>query len=180
MSTKNERPTVLSEAEQFASYGLPDFDDAQRMQTFLTPKGNWRSYSAVWALRPRYIALCKSVISKPSSFSSSFLGRNGERLRFHYVALFQRAGVYPPCPTKHEVYKERNLIAALFGYRSWFIRFLPKLAQKADQVVRRDIIPAFIVAEFKAYVNEQKIVRPGSIRPCRRSSAKCSSANAGA
>jgi hypothetical protein len=32
MPTKSERLTVLSEAEHFALYGLPDFDDAQRMQ----------------------------------------------------------------------------------------------------------------------------------------------------
>ncbi len=32
MVTKNKRLSVLSEAEQFALYGLPDFDDSQRMQ----------------------------------------------------------------------------------------------------------------------------------------------------
>lgn len=31
MSTKNKLLTVLSEAEQFALYGLPDFDDGQRL-----------------------------------------------------------------------------------------------------------------------------------------------------
>jgi len=32
MATRSKRLTVLSEAEQFALYGLPDFDDSQRMQ----------------------------------------------------------------------------------------------------------------------------------------------------
>ena len=31
MVTKNDRLTILSEAEQFALYGLPDFDDGQRL-----------------------------------------------------------------------------------------------------------------------------------------------------
>jgi hypothetical protein len=31
VAEKSERLTVLSEAEQFALYGLPDFDDAQRL-----------------------------------------------------------------------------------------------------------------------------------------------------
>ncbi len=31
MATKSERLAVLSEAEQFALYGLPDFDDEQRL-----------------------------------------------------------------------------------------------------------------------------------------------------
>jgi len=30
MPAKSERLTILSEAEQFALYGLPDFDDRQR------------------------------------------------------------------------------------------------------------------------------------------------------
>lgn len=32
MSSKNERLSVLSDAEQFALYGLPDFDDGQQME----------------------------------------------------------------------------------------------------------------------------------------------------
>jgi hypothetical protein len=32
MTTKSERLTVLSDAEQEALYGLPDFDDAQRLE----------------------------------------------------------------------------------------------------------------------------------------------------
>ena len=32
MATKNKLLTVLSEAEQFALYGLPDFDDGQQLE----------------------------------------------------------------------------------------------------------------------------------------------------
>ena len=32
MTNKSERLTVLSDAEQFALYGLPDFDDGQRLE----------------------------------------------------------------------------------------------------------------------------------------------------
>ena len=32
MTTKSERLTVLSDAEQEAPYGLPDFDDTQRLE----------------------------------------------------------------------------------------------------------------------------------------------------
>lgn len=32
MASKSERLTILSEAEQFALYGLPDFDIDQRMK----------------------------------------------------------------------------------------------------------------------------------------------------
>ena len=32
MMSKSERLTVLSEAEQFALYGMPDFDDGQQLE----------------------------------------------------------------------------------------------------------------------------------------------------
>jgi hypothetical protein len=32
MTSKSERLTVLSDAEQFALYGLPDFDDGQQLE----------------------------------------------------------------------------------------------------------------------------------------------------
>ena len=63
--------------------------------------------------------------------------------------------------TKHEHYTQRTMIAALFGYRLWSADFLTQLAQQAAQIVRRDVTPGFIVAEFIAWLNERKIVRPG-------------------
>ncbi len=35
MAVKNKLLTALSEAEQYALYGLPDFDDAQRLELLL-------------------------------------------------------------------------------------------------------------------------------------------------
>jgi len=32
MATKSKRLTLLSDAEQFALYGLPDFDDGQQLE----------------------------------------------------------------------------------------------------------------------------------------------------
>ena len=39
MTTKNKLLSVLSDAEQEALYGLPDFDDAQRLE-YLALTGN--------------------------------------------------------------------------------------------------------------------------------------------
>ena len=52
-------------------------------------------------------------------------------------------------------------IAELFGYRLWSAGFLPQIAQQAEQIVRRDVTPGFVVAELIAWLNEHKIVRPG-------------------
>ena len=39
--------------------------------------------------------------------------------------------------------------------------FLPALVERATQVVSRDVTPSFILVELIAYLNDQKIVRPG-------------------
>lgn len=38
MTSKSERLSVLSDAEQFALYGLPDFDDGQQLDYLLLSK----------------------------------------------------------------------------------------------------------------------------------------------
>ncbi len=67
----------------------------------------------------------------------------------------------PTAVTKYERYAQRALIAALFDDRLWSAELLPPLAEHTAQSVRRDVTPGFIVAELIAYLNEQKIVRPG-------------------
>jgi len=39
MAAKNKLLTVLSAAEQYAIYGLPDFDDAQRLEYLALSEG---------------------------------------------------------------------------------------------------------------------------------------------
>ena len=48
MATKNKLLTVLSDAEQFALYGLPDFDEEQRLE-FLSLS---EAQLGVWAYTP--------------------------------------------------------------------------------------------------------------------------------
>ena len=67
----------------------------------------------------------------------------------------------PHVITKHEYFAQRTLIAELFTYQLWSADFLPQLRKQADQIVRRDVAPGFIVAELITYLNEHKIIRPG-------------------
>ena len=41
MTQKSERLTILSEAEQVALYGLPDFDDGQRSDYLSLSESEW-------------------------------------------------------------------------------------------------------------------------------------------
>ena len=82
-------------------------------------------------------------------------------LEFVLTRYFKDQPFHRQAITKHEHYTQRTMIAALFGYRLWSADFLTQLAQQAAQIVRRDVTPGFIVAEFIAWLNERKIVRPG-------------------
>jgi TnpA family transposase len=162
MADKSERLTVLSDAEQFALYGLPDFDDRQRL-TYLSLSGPELAlassraglHAQVWcALQIGYFK------AKHAFFRFSWDDAQ-EDCTFVLTCYFKDQPFHRQAITKHEHYTQRTMIAALFGYRLWSADFLTQLAQQAAQIVRRDVTPGFIVAEFIAWLNERKIVRPG-------------------
>ena len=159
---KNKLLTVLSGAEQFALYGLPDFDDRQRL-TYLLLSGPELAlassrpglHTRVWcALQIGYFK------AKHAFFRFSWEDAQAD-CAFVLARYFRDQVFHDQSITRHEHYVQRTMIAALFGYRLWAADFLTQLAQQAAQIVRRDVTPGFIVAELIAWLNERKIVRPG-------------------
>ncbi len=162
MADKSERLTVLSDAEQFALYGLPDFDDRQRL-TYLSLSG---PELALASSRPGlhaqvWCALQIGYFKAKHAFFRFSWDDAQEDSTFVLTRYFKDQPFHRQAITKHEHYTQRTMIAALFGYRLWSADFLTQLAQQAAQIVRRDVTPGFIVAEFIAWLNERKIVRPG-------------------
>lgn len=162
MAAKSERLTVLSEAEQFALYGLPDFDDGQRMHYLSFSKKELALVSSRPSLHAQvYFALQIGYFKAKHTFFR-FSWEDAEEDRAFILTRYFNGRAFVPLPiTKHEHYAQLNLIVALFGFRSWSADFLPQLVQQAEQIVHRDVAPGFIVAELIAYLNEHKIVRPG-------------------
>src|SRR5271166_3421136 len=159
---KNKLLTVLSDAEQFALYGLPDFDDRQRL-TYLSLSGPELAlassrpglHTRVWcALQIGYFK------AKHAFFRFSWEDAQAD-CAFVLARYFKDQSFHGQAITKHEHYVQRTMIAALFGYRLWAADFLTQLAQQATQIVRRDVTSGFIVAELIAWLNKRKIVRPG-------------------
>lgn len=162
MVTKNKLLTVLSDAEQFALYGLPDFDDGQRLD-FLSLS---ERELALTSSRPGLPAQAYCVLqigyfkAKHSFFRFSWEDVQDD-CAFVLTRYFNGQAFEPRAITKHEHYTQRAMIANLFGLRLWSVDFLAQLAQQAAQIVRRDVMPGFIVAELISWLNEHKIVRPG-------------------
>jgi Domain of unknown function (DUF4158) len=161
MLAKSERLNVLSEAEQFALYGLPDFDDNQRMEYFVFTEPEL----ALALNRPTlhaqvYCALQIGYFKAKQAFFIFSWEQTKEDGSFLLARYFAGQEFIPHPITKHEHYAQRTAIAALFGYRLWSTDFLPLLREQATRIVRREVTPAFIVAELIVFLNEQKIVRP--------------------
>jgi hypothetical protein len=161
-ATKNKLLTVLSDAEQFALYGLPDFDEGQRSEFLsLSPQELLLASSRSSLHAQVHCALQIGYFKAKHAFFHFAWDDVREDCDFILTRYFNDQDFEAQAVTKHERYAQCAMIAELFTYRLWSSDVLPNLAQRAAQIVRRDITPGFIVAELIAYFNEHKIIRPG-------------------
>jgi Tn3 transposase DDE domain/Domain of unknown function (DUF4158) len=162
MTTKSERLAVLSNAEQFALYGLPDFDDGQRWAYLSLSEPELALACSRPALHAQvYCALQIGYFKAKHAFFRFTWDDVQDDSAFVLSCNFNDHTFEPRTITKHEHFAQRAVIANLFAYRLWSADFRPRLEQQAAQIVRRDVTPGFIVAELITYLNEHKIVRPG-------------------
>ncbi len=159
---KNKLLTILPDAEQFALYGLPDFDDRQRLDSLsLSEQELALACSRPGLHAQAYCALQIGYFKAKHAFFRFAWDEAADDVAFVLTRYFNGQAFEPYAVSKHEHYAQRAMIAALFGYRLWSVDCLPQLAQQAAQIVRRDVTPGFIVAELIAHLNEHKIIRPG-------------------
>lgn len=162
MIARSERLTVLSEAEQEALYGLPDFDDAQRLEYLALTDAELALASSRPGISAQVYCILQIGYFKAKHTFFRFDWNDVEDdgafvlSRYFHGEPFERRAI-----TKYEHYTQRERVAELFGYRPWAAGFLQQLAQQAAQIVRRDVTPGFVVAELIVWLNEHKIIRPG-------------------
>ena len=162
MTAKSERLTVLSDAEQEALYGLPDFDDAQRLEYLALTETELALASSRPGLHAQVYCLLQIGYFKAKHAFFRFDWSEVEddcafvMSRYFHGEAFERKPI-----TKHEHYTQRERVAELFGYQLWAADFLPQLGQQATQTVRRDVTPGFVAAELIIWLNKHKIIRPG-------------------
>ncbi len=72
MANKNKLLSILSDVEQEALYGLPDFDDAQRLEFLALDESELALTCSRRDFTLRFIASSRSLTLKPSTcFSAS-------------------------------------------------------------------------------------------------------------
>jgi len=159
---RSERLSVLSDAEQYALYGLPDFDEGQRAEFLsLSPQELRLAFSRPSLYARVHCALQIGYFKAKHAFFHFTWDDVREDCDFILTRYFHDQHFEAQTITRHERYTQCAMIAELFTYRLWSSDFLPNLEQRAAQIVRRDVTPGFIVAELIAYLNEYKIIRPG-------------------
>lgn len=162
MTTKNKLLSVLSDAEQEALYGLPDFDDAQRLEYLALTETELTLASSRPGLHAQVYCLLQIGYFKAKHAFFRFDWSEVEDdcafvlSRYFHGEAFERKPI-----TKHEHYTQRERVTELFGYQLWAADFLPRLEQQATQTVRRDVTPGFVAAELIVWLNKHKIIRPG-------------------
>jgi hypothetical protein len=162
MATKSDRLAILSNAERFALYGLPDFDDGQRLEYLSLCEAELALASSRPGLHAQvYCALQIGYFKAKHAFFRFTWDDVQDDSAFVLSRYFNGYTFEPHTITKHEYFAQRAQIAELFKFQLSSADFLPQLRQQADQIVRRDVTPGFIVAELIAYLNGHRIVRPG-------------------
>lgn len=160
---RNERLTILSAAEKLALYGLPSFDDFQRVEFFaLTEDERSFALGRKSLLAQMYCLLQMGYFkAKQAFFQFSLDDVPLEDVEFLLLRYFPGQELANAPLHNSEYYVQRKRIAELHGFRMWADADLSTLRDKARLLARTDVSPAFLLAELMVFLIGQRIVRPG-------------------
>ena len=163
MKNINKRLSVLSELEEFAFYGFPDFNDEQRSTYFVFEDKEWELISKCPSLHAKITCAVQIGYFKAKKmfFRFSLHKIPKDDLDFILSRYFTGKPLKTFCITKYEYYLQRESICELFGYKLWSQESSLQLKMRAQLSVKRDISPNFIARELLDFLQTQKIVRPG-------------------
>ena len=163
MPLKNKRLSILSNLEEFAFYGLPDFDHEQRHQFFTFEPQEWNLIETCSSLHTKiYCALQIGYFKAKNTFFKFSLHKiSQDDINFIINKYFNNNTLSVFIITKYEYYFQQREICKLFGYKIWSNKLLTEINDHAKMIVKRDISPNFIANELLSFLKNQKIVRPG-------------------
>lgn len=159
---KSERLAVLNNAEQEALYGLPDFDDAQRLEFQALDESELALAFRRQGLHAQIYCILQIAYFKAKHLFFRFGWSDvKDDCNFILSRYFHHESLPEQSPTKHQRYAQREKICALYGYQPWSSALSSQLEHQAIQIVRRDVAPGFVATELIIWLNEHKVIRPG-------------------
>lgn len=146
----NRRLTILSEAEKTALYGLPVFDDFQRIEFFaMTDAERALALQRRGIVKQVYCLLQIGYFKAKQAFFQFTLEEvPPEDVAFLLQRYFPDQMFTAEPLLTSEYYVQRNKIVELFGYRLCSDDNMPTLLNKATLLARADVAPTFLLAEL--------------------------------
>lgn len=162
MTAKNERLSILSDAEQEAIYGLPDFDSTQQLEYLSLTEAELAIAQNRSSIQAQIHCILQIAYFKAKQAFFRFSWEDVENdCLFVLKHYFNQAEFTPKSISDYEYFTQRKLIIDLFDHQLWSSKFTADFTQQALHLVRRDVTPNFIATELIVLLNERKIVRPG-------------------
>ncbi len=162
MANKNKLLSILSDAEQEALYGLPDFDDAQRLEFLALNESELALACSRRELHSQIYCIIQIAYFKAKHLFFRFGWDDvPDDCSFVLSRYFPGESLPEKLPYKQERYAQREKICALYDYRSWSSALSSALEQQAAHIVHRDVTPGFVATELIFWLNAHKIIRPG-------------------
>ncbi len=159
----NRRLTILTEAEKVALYGIPEFDDFQRIEFFAMTEAEYALAFARKSVAAQLHCLLQIGYfkAKRSFFPFSLADAPEQDVAFLLQRYFPSQVLPSEDASNNERYFPRKDIAALYGFRLWRDEDSPGLLNKAMLLARTDASPSFLLAELMVFLVGHRIVRPG-------------------
>ena len=163
MKNTNKRLSVLSDLEEFAFYGFPDFDHEQRLTYFEFNQQEWDLVLKCPSLHTQVYCALQIGYFKAKNMFFRFSLKKAPQMDIQYILAeyFRNQNLKIFTITDYEYYTQRQEISRLFGFNLWSQSFLETLINQARYTVKLDIAPNFIALELLDFLKNQKIVRPG-------------------
>jgi hypothetical protein len=164
MRATNKRLTILTETEQLALYGLPDFDEEQREYFFQVTEEEYQLVTRRSSLSAKVYCLLQIVYFKAKEifFDVTWEEVPEEDILFIVQQYFPQVSWAPESITRHEHYQQRKAIRTHFGYQDWStLHHETPFTIYLQSIVRRDVTLPFILPEALAWLKERRIIRPG-------------------
>ncbi|MEI8171537.1 MAG: Tn3 family transposase [Rhodoferax sp.] len=159
----NGRLTILSKTEKVALYGIPEFDDFQRIEFFAMTEAEHALAFARKSVAAQLHCLLQIGYfkAKHSFFRFSLVEAPEQDVAFFMQRYFPGQTLPSEEVSDNDRYLPRKGIAALYGFRLWLDDDLAGLLNKATLLARTDVSPSFLLAELMVFLVGQRIVRPG-------------------
>jgi hypothetical protein len=162
MANKNKLLSILSDAEQEALYGLPDFDDAQRLEFLALDESELALACSRQGLHAQIYCILQIAYFKAKHLFFRF-GWSDVKDDCNFILSRYFHG--EPLPDNLLL----SMSAMLSGKISapctvtgrGHLHCLHNSNIRPLTIVRRDVTPGFVATELIIWLNEHKIIRPG-------------------